>query len=68
MCGFMAALFVRPWILMITWFMMHPKPNKVLEIIANKIKANREIRNNNLRYWIGVGIVALTISKHSSST
>lgn len=59
----MAALFVRPWILFVTWFMMHPKPNKILEIIANKIKANREIRNNNLRYWVGVGIVAVTISK-----
>lgn len=59
----MAALFVRPWILAITYFVMHPKPNTIYEIIANKIKANREIRTNMLKFYIGVAIITITISK-----
>lgn len=60
----MAAIFMRPWILAVTYMLMHQRPSKVYEIIANKVKANREIRNNNLRFYIGLVIVAITIGKY----
>jgi hypothetical protein len=59
----MAAAFIRPWILFITYMVMHHKPGKIYEIIANKVKANREIRNNNIKFYIGTGVIAVTICK-----
>ena len=40
---------------------MHPKPSKVMELIPSKIKANREIRNNNFKYYGGLVIIAISI-------
>lgn len=59
----MAALIIRPWILLVTYLVMHPRPNKVYETIANKVKANREIRNNNLRFYIGLVVIGITDGK-----
>ena len=59
----MAALIIRPWILLVTYLVMHPRPNKVFETIANKVKANREIRNNNLRFYIGLVVIGITDGK-----
>jgi len=66
MCGIMAAIFVRPWILGVTYFMMRPRPNRIFELIKNKVKANREIRTNTMKFFIGIGIVSITISKKVS--
>ena len=63
MCGFMATLFMRPFILLLTYFLMHYKEDKVLEMIENRIKANRQIRANKLRFNFGVGLLTIIISK-----
>ncbi len=40
---------------------MHPKPSKIFELIPSKIKANREIRNNNLRFYGGLTIILIAV-------
>ena len=59
--GAITALFCRVWILAATYFLMHPKPSRVMENIPSKIKANREIRNNNLKYYGGLVIITISI-------
>jgi len=59
--GAITAIFCRAWILGTTYFLMHPKPSKVMELIPSKIKANREIRNNNFKYYGGVVIITISI-------
>ena len=61
--GAITSVFVRFWILLVTALMMHPKENKVHEQLNNKIKANREIRNNNAMYYAGLVILVISISK-----
>jgi choline-glycine betaine transporter len=53
-------MFCRVWVLVTTYFLMQPKPAKILEQIPSKIKANREIRNNNLKFLGGLLIITVT--------
>jgi hypothetical protein len=59
----MTAIIMRFWILGVTYLVMHPKENKVHEMLQNKIKANREIRNNNAKFYVGLVIILISISK-----
>ena len=54
---------MRFWVLVVTYLVMHPKPNKVHEMIKNKIKANREVRNNNAMFYAGLVVILISISK-----
>lgn len=63
MCGLLASIIVRPWILAVTYFMMHPQERKIYEIIANKLKASQVVRSNHVRFLVGCGIVTVSISK-----
>ena len=63
--GAITALAMRFWILIVTYLMMHPKENKVHEMINNKIKANRAIRTNNAKFYAGVLVIAVSVSKYS---
>jgi hypothetical protein len=63
MCGLVAAIFIRFWVIFTTYFLLHPKESKVHEMIANKIKANRQIRTNKLKFYIGMTIMFISISK-----
>ena len=58
--GAITAMFCRVWVLVTTYFLMQPKPAKIMEQIPSKIKANREIRNNNLKFLGGVLIITVT--------
>jgi len=60
--GAITAFAMRFWVLIVTYLMMHPKENKVHEMITNKIKANRAIRTNNAKFYLGLLIIAITIS------
>jgi hypothetical protein len=62
-CGALASIIVRPWILATTYFMMHPKERKIYELIVNKLKASQVVRANHVKFLIGIGIVAVSISK-----
>lgn len=42
---------------------MQHKPSKVQEMIQSKIKAKNVIRANRVKFYIGLTIVAITISK-----
>jgi hypothetical protein len=59
--GTVTAIFCRVWILITTYFLMHPKPTRIFEKIPSKIKANREIRNNNLKFYGGLLIITISI-------
>jgi hypothetical protein len=61
--GAITAFAMRFWVLIVTYLMMHPKENKVHEMITNKIKANRAIRTNNAKFYLGLLVIAITISK-----
>lgn len=61
--GAITALALRFWVLTVTYLMMHPKENKVHEMIHNKIKANRAIRTNNAKFYAGILVIAISISK-----
>ena len=61
--GAITALAMRFWVLIVTYLMMHPKENKVHDMIHNKIKANRAIRTNNAKFYVGVLIIGISISK-----
>ncbi len=54
---------MRFWVLIVTYLMMHPKENKVHDMIHNKIKANRAIRTNNAKFYVGVLVIGISISK-----
>jgi hypothetical protein len=62
--GAITALAMRFWVLIVTYLMMHPKENKVHDMIHNKIKANRAIRTNNAKFYVGVLVIAISISKN----
>ena len=62
MIGAITAMFCRVWILVTTFFLMIPKPAKVREEISSIHKANRAIRNNNLKYYGGLAIIVISIS------
>ena len=61
--GAITAMAMRFWVLIVTYLMMHPKENKVHEMIHNKIKANRAIRTNNAKFYAGVLVIGISISK-----
>jgi hypothetical protein len=63
--GAITALAMRFWVLTVTYLMMHPKENKVHEMIHNKIKANRAIRTNNAKFYAGILVIAISISKNN---
>lgn len=65
MCGFLAALFARPWVLGVTYFLMHPKPNAVMELIESKIKAKNIVKVNQIKFYVGVAIMVITNRKHT---
>lgn len=61
--GAIIAMVMRFWVLIVTYLMMHPKENKVHDMIQNKIKANRAIRTNNAKFYVGLVVIAISISK-----
>lgn len=63
--GAIIACAMRFWVLLVTYLMMHPKENKVHEMITNKIKANRAIRTNNAKFYVGVLVAVVSMSKHT---
>lgn len=61
--GAMTAMFLRPWILFVTYFVKHPTPEYLMETMTNKVKAQTMIKNNKLKFYFGLAFITISISK-----
>ena len=62
-CGTIAALITRVWVVIITGFLMHSKQEKVYSEILEVARAKRTVCLNKIRYFFGLLLVLISISK-----
>ena len=63
MCGTIAAMITRVWVVIITGFLIHSKQEKVYSEIHEVARAKRTVCLNKIRYFFGLFLVLMTISR-----
>lgn len=63
-CGAVAAFIARIWIIFLTGFLMHSKREKIYQEIFDAGVAKRTVFFNSCRYYLGMILVLVTISKY----
>jgi hypothetical protein len=64
-CGSIAAVISRVWVVLITAFLIHSKQEKVYQEIYEVTRAKRTVCLNTIRYYFGLFLVLITISKYN---
>ena len=64
-CGTIAAVLSRVWVVLITAFLIHSKQEKVYQEIYEVTRAKRTVCLNTIRYYFGLFLVLITISKYN---
>ena len=62
-CGSIAAVISRVWVVLITAFLIHSKQEKVYQEIYEVTRAKRTVCLNTIRYYFGLFLVLITVSK-----
>jgi hypothetical protein len=62
-CGTIAAVISRVWVVLITAFLIHSKQEKVYQEIYEVTRAKRTVCLNTIRYYFGLFLVLITVSK-----
>jgi hypothetical protein len=62
-CGTIAAFITRIWVIFVTSLLIHSKREKVYAEVYEVVRAKRTVCLNTFRYYLGLVIVLITISK-----
>ena len=62
--GVVAAFVARLWVVPVTGFFMHAKPEKIYDKVLDPRAAKFKVCVDGLRFYLGVGLVAGTICNH----
>lgn len=63
MVGTVAAFLTRLWVVFVTGCLMHSKREKVYQEVYEAVAAKRTVCLNQIRYYLGMVIVLITLSK-----
>ena len=61
--GTVAAFLTRLWVVFVTGCLMHSKREKVYQEVFEAVAAKRTVCLNQIRYYLGLIIVLITLSK-----
>ena len=63
MVGTVAAFLTRLWVVFVTSCLLHSKREKVYQEVYEAVRAKRTVCLNQIRYYLGMVIVLITLSK-----